>query len=103
MSDTITKEFKFLGVNRNYAPGTYSFTFRNQGQFQHNFRIVYVAQGRKFGIPNLAPGSSRELTVNLRPGSYIAICTVFNGYHLSQGMIKRFTVGQIDLDTGRWK
>ena len=37
------------------------------------------------------------MTVNLRPGSYLAVCTVFNGFHLSQGMQKRFTVGEIDL------
>jgi plastocyanin len=100
---TITmKEFRFNGVKASYAPGETTFVFRNRGEFPHNFKVVYVAQGKKFGIADVAPGESRSLTVNLKPGSYVAICTVFNGFHASQGMVTHFTVGEIDLDTGQW-
>jgi uncharacterized cupredoxin-like copper-binding protein len=102
-SDNIRfREFRFVGVNNNYAPGSTTFRFQNVGQFEHNFTIVYVAQGRKFKSRTLAAGGSQNLTVNLRPGSYLAVCTVFNGGHLAQGMTKRFTVGQINLQTGQW-
>jgi plastocyanin len=96
------REFRFVGVNNNYAPGSTTFHFQNAGQFPHNFTIVYTAQGRKFKSRTLAAGESQDLTVNLRPGSYLAVCTVFTGYHLAQGMTKRFTVGEINLETGRW-
>ena len=44
---TITmREFRFGNVKKNYEPGTYTFTIRNNGEFPHNFTIVYVAQGR---------------------------------------------------------
>jgi plastocyanin len=100
---TITmREFRFGNVQRNYEPGRYTFTFRNNGEFPHNFTIVYVAQGRKFRSGDIDGGASKTITVNLRPGSYLAVCTVFNGYHLSQGMLRRFTVGEIDLATGQW-
>lgn len=100
---TITmREFRFGNVKKNYEPGSYTFTFRNNGEFPHNFTIVYVAQGRKFKTGDIAGGETRQMTVNLRPGSYLAVCTVFNGFHLSQGMQKRFTVGEIDLTTGQW-
>ena len=96
------REFRFGNVKKNYEPGSYTFTFRNNGEFPHNFTIVYVAQGRKFRTGDIAGGASRQMTVNLRPGSYLAVCTVFNGFHLSQGMLRRFTVGEIDLETGQW-
>jgi plastocyanin len=102
-SDNIRfREFRFVGVNNNYAPGSTTFNFQNVGQFDHNFTVVYTAQGRKFKSRTLAAGGSQNLTVNLRPGSYLAVCTVFNGGHLAQGMTKRFTVGEINLQTGRW-
>jgi len=27
------KKFRFIGLKKNYEPGTYTFTFRNTGQF----------------------------------------------------------------------
>lgn len=96
------RDFKFVGVPNNLDPGQVDFSFTNRGKQSHNFTISYVAQGRKFKSRTLAAGKTQELSVNLRPGSYVAVCTVFNGYHLSRGMVKRFTVGKIDFDNGRW-
>jgi plastocyanin len=96
------KEFRFVGLKRNYEPGRYTFTFRNTGQFPHNLTVLYVAQGKKFKTKTINAGESQELTINLRPGSYVVGCTVFNGFHLAQGMVGRFTVGEIDMNTGEW-
>ena len=100
--DVTLKEYRFLGAPANLKPGATEFYFANKGKFQHNFTIVYVAQGRRFRSQTLAAGKTQELKVNLQPGSFIAICTVFNGYHASLGMIKRFTVGKLDFKTGKW-
>jgi len=96
------QEFKFLGLPKNLDPGQTTFTFRNIGEFDHNFTIAYVAQGRKFKIADLGPGKTRTRTVDLKPGAYVAVCTIFNGYHASQGMVKHFSVGDIDFATGDW-
>jgi plastocyanin len=96
------KEFRFIGLKKNYEPGLYTFTFRNTGQFPHNLTVLYVAQGKKFKTRTIDGGQSQELTINLRPGSYVVGCTVFNGFHLAQGMTGRFTVGEIDMNTGKW-
>jgi plastocyanin len=96
------KEYTFLGAPAKLKPGATEFTFANKGKFEHNFTIIYAAQGTKFRSRTLAAGKTQRLTVNLQPGSYIAVCTVFTGYHASLGMVKRFTVGKIDFKTGKW-
>jgi plastocyanin len=96
------REFRFIGLRKNYDPGTVTFVFRNTGQFPHNLTVLYVAQGKKFKTRTINGGESQELTINLRPGSYVVGCTVFNGFHLAQGMTGRFTVGEIDMNTGEW-
>jgi plastocyanin len=101
-ANVVLKEFRFIGLKKNYEPGMYTFTFRNTGQFPHNLTVLYVSQGKKFKTRTIDPGKSQELTINLRPGSYVVGCTVFNGFHISQGMVGRFTVGKIDLNTGEW-
>ena len=40
--------------------------------------------------------------MNLQAGAYVAVCTVFNGGHLAQGMEKTFTVGSFDQQKGTW-
>jgi plastocyanin len=95
-------DYKFNGLKKNYKPGQYRFTFTNNGEFPHNLTVVSVAQGKKFKSRTIDPGQSQTLDVDLKPGSYIVACTVFNGFHISQGMIGRFTVGKINFDTGRW-
>ena len=98
------REFKFVGVPKNLPPGSTTFSFTNRGQFPHNFTILYVSKGgSKFKTKTLDAGLTQDLTVNLKPGSYIAVCTIFNGYHISQGMVKPFSVGKINQDTGQWE
>jgi hypothetical protein len=105
-------EFKITGSKLRSAsfgqasalrPGPTTFTFRNRGQFPHNFVIVSTSKGaRKFGTPMIGPGASTTLRVNLRPGAYLAVCTVGNGLHYSQGMVRPFTVGTQDMSTLNW-
>jgi plastocyanin len=93
---TVTmREFRFVGVPSNLRSGRTTFTFRNTGQNPHNFTVVAaLGGGRSFRSATVAPGSSQRETVNLRAGTYLAICTVGNGFHLERGMLKVFTVGQ---------
>lgn len=93
---TVTmREFRFVGVPSNLSARRTTFTFRNTGQFPHNFTVVAaLGGGRRFRSPTVAAGESERLTVSLRAGTYLAICTVGDGVHLQRGMLKRFTVGQ---------
>jgi uncharacterized cupredoxin-like copper-binding protein len=58
--------------------------------------------GKTFKSATIQPGKQQQKTVNLRPGAYVAICTVFNGGHLAQGMEREFTVGEFDQESGQW-
>ncbi len=107
-----TSEFKFAGSKLKSAgfgeasilkPGRTRFVFNNKlGGFDHNFTISYRSEGaKKFASRTLAPGKKQRKTINLRAGSYVAVCTVFNGFHASQGMVISFTVGTQSAD-GSW-
>jgi len=81
--------------------GTTTFTFKNAGKFAHNFTIVRRSAGAtKFHSATIAPGKSQTLKVNLKPGSYLAVCTLFNGFHEAAGMVKAFSVGT--FSNGKW-
>jgi uncharacterized cupredoxin-like copper-binding protein len=108
---TVTmKDFRFdssklkpaqFGKESPLAPGQTTFTFKNTGKNPHNFVIIRTVQGTKFSGPTVEPGKSATLSVNLKPGSYVAICAVFNGFHAASGMVKAFSVGKID-EKGKW-
>jgi uncharacterized cupredoxin-like copper-binding protein len=96
MSGDQNSGFKFTGVPRSINDGRVTFRFRNTSAapIQHNFTVVRTfGQARAFRSGNVAPGASKSLTVsNLRPGVYVAVCTVFNGQHAVNGMISTFQV-----------
>jgi uncharacterized cupredoxin-like copper-binding protein len=86
--------------------GSTTFNVKNASgeQFPHNMTVVAKsAGGTQFASKTLAAGASQTLTVNLKPGAYVLVCTVFNGAHWAEGMVKSFTVGTQDGKTGRWK
>jgi len=96
------KEFSFT-MRSNLKAGKTPFTFRNGGQFPHNFTVVETLGGGKaFKTATIQPGKQLQKSVNLKPGVYVAVCTVFNGGHLAQGMEKTFTVGTFDQQKGTW-
>jgi hypothetical protein len=96
MSGNQNSGFKFTGVPRSIDNGRVTFRFRNTSAapIQHNFTVVRTfGQARAFRSGNVAPGATKSLTVsNLRPGVYVAVCTVFNGQHALNGMISTFQV-----------
>jgi hypothetical protein len=101
--DVTLRDFRFVGPSKVQA-GPTEFYFANKGKVPHNYTIIYTSTGAtKFKSQTIQPGKTQELEVNLKPGSYLAICTVFNGFHVAQGMVRRFTVGTIDFKTGKWK
>ena len=67
-----------------------------------NRNAATTAGGSKFGSITLDPGKKQRKTVNLRAGSYIAVCTVFNGAHAAAGMFVNFTVGTQSGEDGSW-
>ena len=90
-------------MRSNLKAGKTAFTFRNRGQFPHNFTVVATLGGGKaFKTATIQPGKTLQKSVNLKPGAYVAVCTVFNGGHLAQGMEKTFTVGTFDQQKGTW-
>ena len=96
------KEFSFT-MRSNLKAGKTPITFVNRGQFPHNFTVVAALGGaKKFKTGNIQPGKQLKKTVNLKPGVYVAVCTVFNGGHLAQGMEKTFTVGTFNQQKGTW-
>ena len=98
------KEFKFVGVPKNLPAGSTTFSFKNIGKFPHNFTIIWMSKGAtKFKSTTLDGGKAQQLTVNLKPGAYVAICTVGNGYHAGQNMVRGFSVGTLNFDTGVWE
>jgi hypothetical protein len=96
-------DFRFR-MPSNLDAGRTRFVFRNTGEFAHNFTVVAaLGGGRPFRSATIPAGRRQRKTVRLQPGAYVAICTVFNGGHLAQGMEKRFTVGTFNGETGEWE
>ena len=86
-----------FGKASSLKAGKTTFTFKNAGKFGHNFTIIRTSKGApKFHTATIAPGKSATLTVNLKPGSYVAECTLFNGFHAAAGMVKSFSVGKFN-------
>ncbi|MEA2318019.1 MAG: hypothetical protein QOD44_2208 [Solirubrobacteraceae bacterium] len=89
--------FQFTGVPRQIKAGTVKFTFRNTSTqpsgVQHNFTVVKTfGQAKAFKSASLASGKSQTLSVNLKPGTYVAICTIGNGFHAANRMTTAFVV-----------
>jgi uncharacterized cupredoxin-like copper-binding protein len=95
MSGDQNTGFKFTGVPKNLKAGSVKFTFRNTSpaQIKHNFTVVKTFGGAKaFTSHTVAGGKTRTATINLRKGTYVALCTVFNGGHAANGMLVAFQV-----------
>jgi hypothetical protein len=89
--------FTFKGVPKSIKAGTVKFTFKNTSTkpsgVQHNFTVVAtLGGGKKFKSATLASGKSQTLSVNLTAGTYIAVCTVGNGFHAANHMTTAFQV-----------
>lgn len=68
--------------------GRITFVVTNHGKIKHNF--VLEANGREYATQKIPPGGSETFTVDLGPGTYNFVCTVF-GHNLA-GMQGSFTL-----------
>jgi hypothetical protein len=86
--------FSFRGVPETLDAGRTTFSFRNTSESApHNFRVVRtLGGGRRFNSRTLQAGERQEKSVNLTKGTYIALCTIGNGFHAQAGMLVAFTV-----------
>src|SRR3954454_4279058 len=92
-------EFNIGGPTR-LAAGQATLKFWDAGRFQHNFTIV--ACPTTFGTKTFNPNETGSVTQDLKPGAYLAVCTVRNGGHMTSGMVLSFQVGTQDQSTGQW-
>jgi uncharacterized cupredoxin-like copper-binding protein len=95
MTGSLNSGFKFTGVPKTLKAGRVRFTFRNESGtgIKHNFTVVKTFGGaRAFTSHTIDPGKSRTETIDLRKGTYVALCTIFNGGHAANGMLVAFQV-----------
>src|SRR4051794_8307484 len=90
-----------IGMPTRLKAGQTTFKFWDAGSFSHNFTIV--AGPDKFGSANFNKGQTGTLSRDLKPGAYLAICTIRNGGHMRDGMVVTFTVGTQNPQTGEWQ
>lgn len=87
--------FSFRGVPEAIDAGRVTFRFRNTSPngVSHNFRVVRtLGGGNRFSSRTLQSGRSEAKSVNLTRGTYVALCTIGNGFHAANGMLVAFTV-----------
>lgn len=68
--------------------GKYTFEVKNEGKVPHD--LVVKGSGVQEGTPEIAPGKSESLTVELKPGSYEFYCSIPG--HKQLGMDQKVTV-----------
>ena len=68
--------------------GSVKFVIKNEGAIEHNF----VIQGANVEVDAIVPGGSKEITVDLKPGTYTIVCNIPG--HEEAGMKVTLTVSQ---------
>ncbi|HEX2103232.1 MAG TPA: hypothetical protein VHF51_06240 [Solirubrobacteraceae bacterium] len=93
--------FSFQGVPKDFRAGTVRFTVRNtsSGQVRHNFIVYRLSSNgnrmtRVFGSRTLPAGERQTFSRRLSAGTYIALCTVGNGFHAAHRMVSAFQVAR---------
>ena len=81
-------EWKIKLPKTTFAPGTYTFDVSNDGKVPHNLTVQ--GPGGKNATPNLTPGKSGTLKVDLKAGIYDFFCSVPG--HKQLGMDEKVTV-----------
>ena len=69
-------------------PGKVKLLIKNEGTIEHNF----VIEGTSVDLEAIPPGSTKEVTVDLKPGTYNVLCTIAG--HSEAGMKTTITVAQ---------
>jgi uncharacterized cupredoxin-like copper-binding protein len=81
-------EYKIGLPETTLKAGRYTFEVRNGGQLPHNLTIK--GPGVSEATPDFGAGETRELSVELKPGTYDFYCSVQG--HREQGMEQKVTV-----------
>lgn len=68
--------------------GSVKFVIKNEGTIEHNFVIKEL----DVRVEAVQPGTSKEVTVDLKPGTYTLVCDIPG--HEEAGMKTTLTVGQ---------
>jgi plastocyanin len=87
-------EYEFDSNDLSVSQGD-TLTVTNDGSIEHNLTIEEASDAKKSSTelaatPNVAPGDSADLTVNVDPGQHSIVCTIDD--HRGLGMI-----GTIDV------
>lgn len=90
-------EYKIVLSQTSLSAGTYTFVAVNKGHIAHSLEIVGPGVSNKRIAGTIPPGSSKELTVTLKKGSYEVYCPVDS--HKKLGMLTHLTVGAHSMST----
>jgi uncharacterized cupredoxin-like copper-binding protein len=90
-------EYEIVLSQKSLAPGTYTFVAMNKGHIAHSLEINGPGVSDKRIAGTIPPGSSKDLTVTLKKGSYQVFCPVAG--HRKLGMITQLTVGAHSMST----
>jgi plastocyanin len=92
-------EWKVDLSRRSVPAGQVTFTISNAGSIPHAFEVE--GRGLEREVEQMAPGGTRTLTLNLRPGSYEVYCPVGDDSHKKLGMVATLVVTRAGAATAR--
>ena len=85
-------EWKVMLTPAAVSPGAVVFQVTNAGTIPHAFEVEGL--GLEKSIPQLQPGASATLELDLRAGRYEAYCPIGKDSHKMLGMLSHLTVGK---------
>ena len=87
-------EWKVEVTPTTIPPGPVAFEVTNAGKIPHALEVE--GRGMEKSTPQIQPGTSATLKLNLRSGSYETYCPVGKGSHKMLGMLGHLNVGHVD-------
>lgn len=82
------KEWMIQFSKATLKPGKVKLLIKNDGTIEHNF----IIEEAKVEVDAIQPGTTKELSVDLKPGTYTVICNIAG--HQEAGMKTTITVAQ---------
>lgn len=82
------KEWTIQFASATLKPGTVKLQVKNDGSIEHNF----VIEGTSVDLEGIQPGTTKEVSVTLKPGTYTVMCTIAG--HAEAGMKTTIIVAQ---------
>jgi iron uptake system component EfeO len=83
-------EYAFDPATVDVGAGPVTFEVTNAGTVEHEFEILDADDGVVDEVEGLVPGLTRDLTVDLEPGTYTYVCRIAG--HEAAGMKGTLTV-----------